>query len=551
LLGRALLVLSILCTGVVSAAGSPDPPPRLVLFVVIDQMPYDYVERFRPVLEGGLGRLLDEGVVFTRAFHRHALPTTAPGHATLATGLHPRHHGIIANWWWDRERREEVYCVEDAEERTGPYHLLAPALGDWLRRRDPEAKVFTASPKNRAAVLLGGLGADGAYWYDDETGTFESSEYYREAEPDWLAELTAERWVDRYFGTPWQPLPLPEGMPEEARGELGLDSLGVTDLDTGVFDRTFPHALGRSRTAPTESFYEAIYDSPFVDEVLVELVRRMVEAENLGTDEHTDLLGVSFSSLDTVGHEYGPNSPEILDAVRRIDRGLGRLLDLVEARVGRDRLVVALSADHGVMPLPEYERLQGRDAHREDARDVACVQSVFGRLAGEVGAPGGAGPWLGFPGYLNPDAVAAGGRSRQEVERRARTILEACPTVERVWTRTELAGPLFDEEDVPADSMAALYRNAFHPERSPDLLIQRKPYRLDDPVPGTTHLSPYPFDTHVPMIVRAPGLDPARIDRPVATVDLAPTVAALAGIPAPDGLDGTDLLSGEGGGEGR
>jgi predicted AlkP superfamily pyrophosphatase or phosphodiesterase len=539
-----LLVLSIVCSSAASAAESADPPPpRLVLYVVIDQMPYDYVERFRPVLTGGLGRLLDEGVVFTRAFHRHALPTTAPGHATLATGLHPRHHGIIANWWWDRERREEVYCVEDAEERTGPYHLLAPALGDWLRARDPESRVFTASPKNRAAVLLGGLGADGAYWYDDDTGTFESDEYYRQAEPEWLAELAAERWVDRYFGKAWEPLAAPDEMP----AGFDLEDLGVLDLDTGVFDRTFPHALGRSRTAPTESFYDAVYDSPFVDELLVELVRRMVEAEGLGADEHTDLLGVSFSSLDTVGHDYGPNSPEILDAVRRIDRGLGRLLGLLETRVGRNRLVVALSADHGVMPLPEYERLQGRDAHREDAGDVACIQGVFGRLGGELGGSAGStgwGPWLAYPGYLNPEAIAASGHAREDVERRAREILEACPTVERVWTRSELEGPLPERDDLPAGSMAALYRNAFHPERSPDLLIQRKPYRLDDPVPGTTHLSPYPFDTHVPMIVRVPGLEPARVDRPVATVDLAPTVAALVGIPVPEDLDGEDLLGG-------
>lgn len=537
------MLLGLLVAGASGAeADGPAPdrvdprPPRLVLYVVVDQMPYDYMERFRPVLTGGLARLLDEGVVFTRAFHRHAVPTTAPGHATLATGRHPRAHGIVGNWWWSRERGEYAYCVEDADERTGPDHLEASTLGDWLRADDPEARVFAASPKDRGAVLLAGHDADGAYWYDDETGAFESSSYYPEAEPDWLAALTEERWLERYFGRPWEPLPLSEGLNDEDRA-----GLGVVDLDTGVFDRTFPHALGRSRTAPSESFYDAIYSSPFVDAYLVEVVERLLEAEDLGTDEHTDLLGVSFSSLDTVGHDYGPDSPEILDAVLRLDRNLGRLLELVEDRVGRDRLVVALAADHGVMPLPEYERLRGRDARREGARDLACIQGVYRELGTELGGEGEVEAWLEAPGYLSWEAVFRSGRPRTEIEARARELLEACPTVERVWTRGELApeGPGGSAED----SMAALYRNAFHPERSPDLMIQRKPHRLTSPGMGTTHTSPYPYDTHVPMIVRAPGLDPARIERPVATVDLAPTVAALANIPTPDDLDGEPLLT--------
>jgi len=531
---------------------SPSPPPRLVLFVVVDQMPYDYVERFRPVLTGGLARLLDEGVVFTQAFHRHGLPTTSPGHATLATGRHPRNHGIIANYWWSRERRKEVYSVEDADERKGPYNLLAPTLGDWLLAHDPESRVFSASPKDRAAVLMGGFGAVGAYWYDDETGTFGSSAYYREAEPRWLVELNRSRCLDRYFGKPWEPLPVPE----EVRARMGVVDLGVVDLDAGVFDRSFPHSLGRAATAPGESFYGAIFASPFADEYLVELVSRLVEAEDLGTDEHTDLLAVSFSSLDKVGHVYGPNSPEILDAVLRIDRDLGRLLDLLEKRVGRDRLVVSLAADHGVMPLPEYERLRGRDAHREGARDVACIQGVFGRLGEELGG----GPWLDYDGYLSPEAVAASGRPREEIENRARELLERCPTVERVWTRTELeaidpetgpeAGPGEGPEEGGSelDAFGLAYRNSFHPERSPDLVIQRAPRRLAVAGMGTTHLSPYAADTHVPMIIRAPGLAPRRIDRPVATVDLAPTVAALAGVPVPGEVDGVDLVE-DGGGQ--
>lgn len=538
------LCLLLLAIGRVAAAAAPaaavTPPPRLVLFVVIDQMPYDYLERFRPALlhnEGGaLARLLDEGLVFTQAYHRHALPTTAPGHATLATGCSPRHHGIIANRWWDRGLRKEVYCVENADEETGPYRLEAPALGDWLKAHDPASRVFSVSPKDRAAVLMGGFHPDGAYWYDDETGTFGSSAYYRDANPHWLATLDGSRWLDRFFGKPWEPLPVPQDL---------RTRMGVVDLDNGVFDRRFPHALGRAVTAPGESFYGAIYHSPFVDEYLVEVVRRLIEAEDLGADDHTDFLGVSFSSLDTVGHQYGPNSPEILDAVLRLDRDLGRLLDLVEERVGKDRLVVALSADHGVMPLPEYERLQGRDAHREDAGDVACIQGVFNGLEHELGG----GPWLDYDGYIAPAAVQASGRTREEIANRAKELLERCPTVERVWTRGELEGPDDGGDttadppvDPTADPMRQIYQNAFNPERSPDFLIQRAPGRLAEPVPETTHLSPYPCDTHVPMILLAPGLAPRRIDRPVATVDLAPTVAALAGFAAPDGVDGVNLL---------
>jgi len=228
------------------AAEVPEGTPRLILLIVVDQMRADYLERFRPLFTGGLARLLEEGVVLTDAHHFHAATETAPGHATLSTGVFPSRHGIIANGWFDRESGRDAYCCGDPDHGVSPRNLLAPGLGDLLKQTWPEARVYSASAKDRAAILMGGHEADGAWWYSRSNGDFVTSTWYgdEESQPGWVDEFNDENRLDALFGTAWEPL-----LPLET-----VEGFGIEPLDQGPFTNSFPHAVG-SFTVERAAFY--------------------------------------------------------------------------------------------------------------------------------------------------------------------------------------------------------------------------------------------------------------------------------------------------------
>jgi len=510
------------------AAAAPAGRPRLVLILAVDMLGTGELLRFRPLLTGGLARLLDEGAFFAEAYHHHALTWTAPGHATLLTGLNPSHHGVIANEWLDRDTEEEIYCVADSKHGRSPRNLLGTTLGDWLKKVEPRARVFSASGKDRAAILMGGHEADGAYWYDRETGRFVSSSYYPRLAPGWLEAFNDERIPDELFGQAWEPLPVDDSL---------LPALGLVELDGGAFETgRFPHALGRSVLQPDHDFHADFYGSPFVDRYLIRLARRLVTEEDLGAAGRLDVLALSFSAADAVGHVHGPDSREYLDVLLRLDRNLGEFFDFLRERVGWENVLVALSSDHGVQPLPEVSRTRGRAGRRQTYEDVLCVQQAGRRLDELFGEE----DWLVGGFYLDRDALKRRDVSRVRVEAELKRALEQCEAVAAVWTRAELEAPAD-----ASDPHARLYINSFHAERSADVLMQPEPFFLARYGRGTTHGSPYAYDTHVPILIAGTGVRAGRIEERVHTVDLAPTLAGLLGLPVPpelDGVDRSDLL---------
>ncbi|MEZ5333619.1 MAG: alkaline phosphatase family protein [Thermoanaerobaculia bacterium] len=520
-----VLVLVLLPAGAGRASAPSRVRPRLVLFLVIDQGRADYLDRFRPVLTGGLGRLLDEGVRFTEAYHDHGIPTTAPGHATLVSGRFPSHHGIIGNEWIDAEDGEEVEAAEDAADGVSPRRLRATTLGDWMKEADGRSLVFAASSKDRAAAMLGGRRADGAFWFDEDGGRWVTSTYYPERAAAFLAE-EPERWrVDRYFGRLWEPVDEPS--------EQALP--GVAPIDLGVLTQPFPHAFGDPTAAPDEEFYEDFGDSPFVDEVVEEMAEALVARFGLGADEAPDLLALSFSGVDVVGHLYGPDSPEVVDTLVRVDRLIGRLLAFLDEEVGLDRVVVSLSADHGVLPVPEVARARGDEAGRMAGSALACPQ-LLGRHLSELH---GEDRWLRDGPFFVDGALARHGLARETVEAEADEYLTACPGVRHAWTRSELLAP----GAAGSGSEARLFVHAFDPERSPDLLLELEPGWVAWTDDVTTHYSSDAEDRHVPWLVRLPTGVAATVEGAVVTADIAPTLAELLGIPIPPDLDGTSRLA--------
>ena len=510
----------------------PPDAPRLVLFLVVDMGAPAQLERHRPLFTGGLARLLAESASFTDAHHDHADTDTSAGHATLATGRHPSGHGIVSNWWFDPATGAEVYSVVDEDGETSPRRLLADALGDWLKAAVPGARVYAASAKDRSAVLLGGHRPDGAFWYDRRTGRFTTGGYYRGGgaeERPWAAAFYREHPPAKRFGTAWEPLP------EVA---AAADALGVASLDVGEVDPwyEFPHVLGGMAPAPGGGFYGDLYASPFADLYLARFAAALLAGEELGADPAPDLLALSFSAPDSVGHRYGPDSLEYADALARLDRALGELLEAVDRRVGLDRTLIVVSADHGVASAPEIDAARGGPGRRAGAAEALCIQGLEAALVRRLGPSGTGGRWLRPGPFFEPAALEAAGVTRAEAEAAARVHLEACPGVARVWTRSELESPA-----LPDHPLTLAFAHSFHPERSPDLVLQLEEGLLPaSPSTAASHGSPYPHDTHVPWLVRGAGIAPREIPGRVATVDVAPTTAALVGLPVPDGVDGAD-----------
>ena len=520
----------------VATAGSATPPvagvaddaPRLILLIAIDQFGSAEFERLEPFFTAGFRTLLDRGVVFPKAHHDHARTETGPGHATISTGRYPRHHGIVSNWWVEDGEPDLLWVSEDEEHSKSPRRLQSTTLGDWLKSSYPDGKVFAAAGKARAAVMLGGKQADAAFWYEEEEGHFETSSYYRE--PEWFTAFNEDRWLDRFQGELWEPLPL---SPE------AIERLGVVDFDWGPLRPGFPHIMGGLRPAPVENFYDDAWATPWLDEYLAVLAAETIEQEALGADESPDLLALSFSAPDYIGHRFGPHSREYVDALLRLDRTLGELFDLVDERVGLQRVAIALTADHGVVEAPEIRKLRGQPAHRVDWQDFQCVKQADGQLAEKYGVE----RWMIVGSVLAPGLPGLTGRSRAELEEEMAALIEQCPRVEAVWTRTELMAAQAAGVGRAEDEELWLFANSYFPGRSADVMIRFEEYMMRSSGSATTHGTSYLYDRQVPVLLLAPGMASGRHDDYLATVDVAPTLAGLAGLAVPEAVDGRDLSS--------
>ncbi|MCH7667220.1 MAG: alkaline phosphatase family protein [Acidobacteria bacterium] len=504
----------------------PDDAPKLILLIVVDQLGADHLARFDDVFEGGFRRLLDEGVWFREARHAHARTLTAPGHATVSTGCHPSGHGIISNYWIDRETGEQVYSVGDERHELAPTRLECSTLGDWIKERYPASRVFSLSGKDRSAILLAGRRADGAYWYDWE-GTFTSSSYYRESEPSWLEELNAEGFLESKFGEVWNPLPFE---PEVLAG------MGVVGYELGPLEEDFPHTIGGLSLVPGEYYFEEVFDSPWLDEYILRLARGVVTAEELGQDQFPDLLAIGFSTSDAVGHGHGPDSREFFDILVRLDRQLGSFFDWLDETVGMDNVAIALTSDHGSVPLPEMRLEQGLPGGRVGSGEIGCMQRVDAALDQEFGEA----RWFERGPFFAP-LPADSAVSANELHQRARLLLEACPSVSRVWLAEDLGSESIGDRGEDADEMQLSFARSFFAGRSPDLLVQWDEYFLASAGNASSHGTPHRYDTHVPLVFWRAGRTPEIRSTPVRTVDIAPTLATWLGIEPPQGIAGRSL----------
>jgi len=514
---------------------------RLVLLIAVDQLPADRVDADLP---GGLGRLAREGRFYTDATLDHAMTETCAGHATILTGRHPAQVGIPGNQFLDLEEAKAVYCVADSDpaarvlggaEGRSPRNLRATALGDWMKTADPATRVFSVSGKDRAAITLAGRAPDVAYWFHpvEEVG-FTTSGYYLDRLPQWVREFNGHDPPEDGFLTRvpprWDHLTDEAGAPQRPDDFPG---------ESGRFGRTSGHPL---RAEDLEEFAARVVASPFLDQATLDFATALVREEGLGRRSSPDLLAVSFSAMDYVGHLYGPYSHESRDTLLRLDLAVGRFLDFLELELGPGAVLVVLTSDHGVLPLPEWlERTGGSRCPVKGGRTglkglgLRLLAKLHWEFSPLFSMPR---PWVIFAGSqvgVDRSLARRHGVAVSEVAAATRRILEAEPAIAKVWTPEEI--------ETGGDEFARLYRNSFDPERSGDLVVQLEPTCIVSPFDeGTTHGSPYLYDRAIPLIFWGAGIEGGRVPGPARTVDIAPTLARHLGIAPPPGLDGRPLF---------
>jgi hypothetical protein len=540
---------------VAEPAKAPDRP-RLAVLVIFDQLRGDYLTRWEKLFGAeGFRRLQKEGAWFQNCHYPYAVTVTAAGHASVATGCSPDRHGIVGNEWFDRSTRSEVGCVstdryetvpssparpnknasKQLSEGVSPERLLKPTLGDALKEATGgKGRVVSLSFKDRSAVLPAGQRPDACYWLHLGTGQFVTSSYYRDRIHRWVEEYNRGHPADRWFGKNWNRL----------RPELDYERYsGPDDVaaeTTGVFEgRTFPHPLAGGPNGLKTAYYGALYVSPFGNDLLLGLAERAIDGEQLGCREVPDLLCLSFSSNDAIGHAYGPDSQEVLDVTLRSDLIVKELLDFLDAKVGKGRYVLALTADHGVCPLPEVSRQQGRDAGRVPAAPLLRgAEEFLSKTCGTANAKARwieaySPPWL----YLNQDLIRRRGLEASEVESALAGWLAKQPGFQAAYTRTQLLRGV-DEHDAIGESV----RRSFYPARSGDVIGILKPYYLLSAQfsAGTNHGTPHAYDTHVPLLAMGPGIRPGVRQEAVSPLATAAILAHALGIAPPAGAD-TDV----------
>ncbi len=500
---------AVLCLPVSSAASAYNGHPRLVVVIVIDQFRGDYLERYRDQFgQGGFRLLLEHGAYFPNCNYNYANTRTAPGHSTLFTGAYTSGHGIVANEWWDQKKKKMVTSVEDdatklvgvAGDRPGasPHNLLADTLGDELKlATQGKSRVFGVSLKDRAAVLPAGFAGDTAYWIDPKSGAWVTSTYYRSDLPRWVQDFNANQPA-KYWDRKW------------------TDALGVVLRST-------EHRKGKN--GEEAGFYEVVGPTAFGNDYELDFAKQLVVFENIGRGPATDLLAISLSPNDMLGHQVGPDSPEMAQMALDLDHQLADFFNFLGHQIGLADVWIALSADHGVSSLPDaVKKLRipaANGAGKIEAQINAALTARFssGNPAAYVK--------LDYPlAWLDQDAFAAVHVKERDAEIAVGEAMKQAGMRE-YYTKSQLA-----EGEVPDTPLGRKFLNSYSPEGSWYVMGVPDPYTVG-PANGTDHASPYTYDTHVPLALFGLAFQAGTYRSSVEPVDLAATLASLLGINAP------------------
>jgi predicted AlkP superfamily pyrophosphatase or phosphodiesterase len=515
----------------VAPAPAARTPPKLVVFISIDQMRGDYIDRLRHQWSKGLHRLTSDGAWFRAADYPYFNTVTCAGHASMSTGSLPSVHGMILNTWWDRDTQRVVSCTDDESKKLISYggpatsvghsadRLATTTIADEMRLqlRVPP-RVVSISLKARSAINLGGHRPDAVIWLDDATAEWVTSTAFEQAPAPFFAEYIKAHPVRGEIGRTWDRL--------APRDQYLYEETAVGRQRTALTTTTFPHNVRGKGNELDGSFSDAWESSPYSDAYLAALAATAIDALKLGRNGGTDFLGISFSALDKVGHDFGPQSHEVQDVLMRLDREIGMLLEKLDKDLGVGGYTVALTADHGVAPVPEQIAAQGFDAGRISALALGrAIDELLGKTIGP-GPPR-------RTRVINTDIYFTEGVYPQLVQNPSAMeavldVIRRTPGVWRVYRKEALLASANDPNPLVRAAIAGYFEG-----RSGDLVMLPKTYWITS-TSTATHGTGHGYDTRVPVLLFGHGIKKGEYLQPAAPIDLAPTLALLTGITLPD-----------------
>ncbi len=520
--------------------------PKLVVGIVVDQMRQEYLYRYSPKFgEGGFKRLIREGYMLTNAHYNYVPTFTGPGHASVYTGTTPAYHGIIGNNWYDKSQDVMVNCVEDRSQKTvgsekgngavSPWRLRSSTITDELElATQRRAKVIGISIKDRGAVLPAGHTPDCAYWYDDSTGKFITSTFYKKALPVWMDRFNARNLADNYLNEKWTTV-----YPIEQYKESGPDDTPYEEAPKGKEKAVFPYDLKLLRKENGD--FGLLPSTPFGNDILTQLAIAAIDGEQMGKDEWTDFLAISYSSTDIIGHAMGPNSIEVEDTYIRLDKNIEELIQKLDKEIGQGQYVMFLTSDHGVVEVPEYLK-DLKILHAESQPPRSFEKELNEYLASYY-------PDKKFIKKISNNQIffdhslfgsdpKSSGVEYMVISELTRNYLMGLSGVADVYTRQTL-----NNADYNDGGMRGLVRRGFHAVRSGDLAIVWEPGWIQGMgTKGTSHGSAYTYDTHVPMIFFGFGVKQGSSANYYSITDIAPTLSTILQIKFPNANTGQPIV---------
>lgn len=500
--------------------------PKLVVGMVVDQMRWDYLYRYYDrYTSNGFKRLLHDGFSCENTLINYTPTITACGHTCVYTGSVPAVHGIVGNGWFSRELARSVYCTEDTSVSTvgsstaagkmSPRNMLVSTIGDELRLSNNfQSKVVGIAIKDRGAILPAGHSATAAYWFDSGAGAWITSTYYMNELPAWVKDYNAQQWPAQYLKAPWTTL-----YPLETYKLSTADDKSYEGRYRGAANSAFPHDLSKN--------LNSIAATPFGNTMTLEFAKKALEAYNLGGGPVTDLLAISLSSPDYVGHQFGPNSVEIEDTYLRLDKDLAAFFDYLDKKIGKGQYTFFITADHGVAHVPGFMEENKLPGGAWD--DAGALNSLNEQIKGRFGVNKAVLAFSNYQFYLDHTAILNAGKSEKEIRDFLIAQLLKLPAIANAFPLQEL-----NQTTLP-EPMRSMMTNGFNIKRGGDVQIVLNPGWIEGGKTGTTHGLWNPYDAHIPLVWMGWGIRAGKSNRSMGMTDITPTLAALLRIQMPNG----------------
>lgn len=534
----SLLFLFLTCLTLSQSVAQTVEQPKLVIGIVVDQMRYDYIYRYWDnYSENGFKRLVNEGY-FCRNVNYTYVPTyTAPGHASIYTGTTPSMHGIIGNNWFDRTRNKTIYCTADYAYKTvgstssagqmSPHNMLATTVGDELRlSNNKKSKVIGIALKDRGAILPAGHTANAAYWFDDLTGNFISSSFYLNELPAWVNAFNKENHVQKLLNNSWELLLSPDKYSQSNADVNKYEGMFKSETSP-----SFPHRL--PLLMKDNGGLGLVRLTPFGNTLTKDFAIATLEAEQLGKKGTTDFLTISFSSTDYIGHQFGPGSMEMQDTYLRLDKDLADLLGFLDTYIGKKNVLLFLTADHaGVENPAQLGDLNIPSGYFDSEHPIDSLKSYLARSYGDTLVLSYSNEQI----YLNQSYIRSKNLNLENIQ----TDVAGYMLKFRGIANTATASTMNTSEF--KNGVKSFMQNGYNQKRSGDVLINYEPAWIEFSRTGTTHGSPYSYDTHVPLIFYGYTIPKGSNSEAISISDIAPTIAQLLNIQFPNACSGKPII---------